>query len=673
MDFDKAGGRARSRICWWRRSSLLVVLLFPPSGFAEDQIVNTGPVADDLLDEEGLDAPVVVPPDARSEPASQSGPPAVVGSAASALADTGSLRWEIPPIPWRASLTLSGGSSIPSEGASSTTLSQYFTASGGSYVWQPWFLKLNGAMSVSRSEDQSNDSSGESNSLTFGGGGVLLPATRYPFSFNGSLSKSGAKSTPDSGGGVTTESISNSIGLMQIYTPLSGGYSTTWTYNRLGLEGSSTAGNDSQDQLRVVSQNWGLSVAIPLRTENPQSLNFNTDFRTTENQPARAESRAGSLNVAHSIYLEDYVMTVSSNIAANATRETTASQNTRSSVSNIFSGLDWVPSDDYPLTIGGSLGLFNSKTGTGAGEFSVSTINGTGSARYPLDKQWTFLGQFNTAKTSTQGGGEGAESTLYALFGSANWSGEGVRAKWQAWDYSLGYGAQSGFTYLSVSQSRAASSAESRLTGSMNFGQGLGRSYPMAEGSPIVVAVSQAYSASAGTQSEEISQTLDHSATASWSPSTATARKQFSVSVSDGRSFGGASQTYQQASGNALYQTELSPYSSLSGTAGLNYSKQGGSTSSRKVLGANTGARYSHLRFANVSGLSYEARYDLIVRQFAEDSSVYQLEHMFSQGWSWRFGLLGWRIDHTMSKFGDQSGISQSLYLSVVRDFSGVL
>jgi hypothetical protein len=34
--------------------------------------------------------------------------------------------------------------------------------------------------------------------------------------------------------------------------------------------------------------------------------------------------------------------------------------------------------------------------------------------------------------------------------------------------------------------------------------------------------------------------------------------------------------------------------------------------------------------------------------------------------------LLGWRIEHSAVKFGS-GGIGQTVYLSVVRDFSGVL
>lgn len=667
------GGVVCSRFGWWRIFALLAALFCPFSSLSQDRSLGASVVVDEALDDEDADSPVVGSAARPGPDPLPVTPKPVVDAPVVATTETDSLRWEIPPIPWRASISLSGGSTLPAEGSSSTMFSQNFSASGGSYVWQPWFLKLNGAMSISQSQDRSNESSGGSSSGSVGGGGTLLPSTRYPFSFNGSFAKSGAESRGDVGGGVYSESQTSALGLMQIYSPADGAYSSTWTYNRLGSEGKSTSDVGAQNSLSVVTQNMGVSLSIPLRTENPQSLTFSSDLRLTENQAVRASSEAGSVNAAHSIYLEDYVMTVSTNVVANATRESVSGVGSRSAVSNLFSNMDWVPSDDYPLNIGGSLGVFNAKTGTGAGEFNVLSTNATGTARYPLDKYWTFQGQFNLGQTSSEGSGVKTDNTSYTVFGSVNWSGEGVRSKWQTWDYSLGYGAQSGFNYLGIKGSSGVSSSQSNFSAGLSVNQGLTRGYIVPDGPPVLVSIGQGYSLSAAGQSGETFQSLDHSVSATWSPSTPSARRQFSVALSDGRSFGSSNQSYQKLSGSALYQAEVSPYSTLSGNGGVDYSQQGGSGSARKVLGANAGASYSHARFAGISGLTYDARYSLVVRQADFADEAYSLEHLVSQGWSWRYGLLGWRVDHTLSKFGNKSGVSQSIYLSVVRDFSGVL
>jgi hypothetical protein len=636
----------------------------------EDRLSLAGEVADeDDLDAvpelkgnltPGLSLPVVSP---LADAPPPSGPPAKPPT------EVPSLRWEVPPIPWRGVLSLTGNASIPEEGGASQGFSQSFTGSGQSYVWQPWFLKLAANMALGRSEDRSPGSSSNSSNLSLGGAGSLLPGTRYPFSFSGGIAKNSSESRSESGGLSRSDVQTTTVGLSQIYSPLSGAYASSWTYNHLSF-GQKSGGDGAPADQGARAQSMSVDIAVPIRTTNPQSLTFSSGYSTTDNQGAGAKSQAGSLAAAHSIYLEDYVLTLSTAVLANLTDVTAVDQRNRSSFSNLTSDLDWVPSDDYPLTIGANAGYFRTQTGVGPDLFDVTSTNIRGTARYPMSKNWNFQGQTSLTQSSTQSLGQKTDNQSVNLLATAGWSGDGILSKWRDWDYSFSYGAGSGVSYSLTKTATDATSTEDASV-FLTLGQGLVKAYPFSEGTPIKVNMTQTYGASLSTGDEDVPQTINHAASLAWSsPATAVVRKSLSASVSDGRSLGATRQYFQQASGNALLQADTGPYSTLSGTGAMSYSVQGGPSGSRQVFGANAGARFAHARFANVSGLSYDARYELILREGVGERAT--LEHNVGQGWSWRFGLLGWRVDHTLSKIG-KGGINQSIFVSVVRDFSGVL
>lgn len=675
MDCVQKEGRRYTFSGCGRACLLVGALLLSRTVCANEPPEDRLPLAEDFADEDDLDA---APPSSSNSTIGLSLPAASPlaeslpqpSSPAKLVADAPSLRWEVPPIPWRGALTLTAGGSIPAVGGATRSLSQTFAGAGQSYVWQPWFLKLGANVGLGRSEDRSQGASSNSSSVTFGGNGTLLPGTRYPFSFTGGVAKNSSESKADAGGLSRFDAQTTTVGLSQLFSPLSGAYASSWTYNQLSFDQKSSGTEVPAPDQGARAQSMSVDLSVPIRTQNPQSLTLASNFSSTDNQGAGSSSQVGSLSAAHSIYLEDYVLTLSTNALANLTDVTTLDRRERSSFSNLTSNLDWVPSDDYPLTIGASAGYFRTKTGEGPNLFDVTSTNLTGNARYPMSKAWNFQGQVSLVQSSTQSIGQQTDNQSLALNSTATWSGEGIQTKWREWDYSLSYGAGSGLSYSAISGA-ADGRSEGEASGSLSFSQGLARKYPYSEGAPIQVNLAQAYGTSFTSSGDGVQQSINHSASLAWSSlATGAVKKNLSASISDGRSFGSASQSFQQASGNALLQADTGPYSTVSGVGVLNYSIQGGPSGSRRVFSANAGARYAHARFANVPGLSYDARYDLILREGAGDKLA--LEHNVGQGWSWRFGLLGWRVDHSISKVG-RGGVNQSIFVSVVRDFSGVL
>lgn len=581
--------------------------------------------------------------------------------------------WGIPPLPWRGALTLSAISTMPAYAPSSTSMVEGLSLSGSSYVWQPWFLKLNGSMFLGLSQDQSGGSSGKTESQNFGFGGNLLQSSRFPFGFTGAMSKVATERSAETGDHFRTEMQTTSLGLTQGYAPLSRGYQTSWNYNLMRSEGRQSDNGRVEDSLGTTSQNFGGSVAIPLFTENPQSLNFGGGVSSTRNNQAGARSDALNFGASHGIYLEDYVMTISSTALMSSTRLMTKDENTRSSVSNVASGMEWVPSDDYPLTIGAGLGFFNSKAEAASQRSSVATVNANLVARYPLDEYWSFNGRYDANQATTSGNEAENKTIFHSLSGGVNWSGKQYQSKLKNWGYSLSYGASGGLAYTSL-QGANMTSVETSVTGGANIGHSLSRAYLDFDKAPVTLALSQGYGMSFLAATGDVAQTLNHSVSASWAPSSDSSSRQFNASASDGRAIGGsAKNAFQQVSLGMAYQAMISVYSSLSASASLGYSRQEGESGGRQTMSGTVGAQYSHGRFANVSGLNYSARYNLITRENqANSDGDYSFEHLVAQAWSWRYGLLGWQVNHSLSTIGE-GGVDQVLTLSVTRDFSGVL
>jgi hypothetical protein len=117
------------------RACLLVgALFFSRSAWANEPPEDRLPLAADLTDEDDLDDldGLGAPPEPNSNAAPGLSLPVASPSAGSQfqpssparLADEApALRWEIPPFPWRGTLSLTGGGSIPAEGAATKAFS----------------------------------------------------------------------------------------------------------------------------------------------------------------------------------------------------------------------------------------------------------------------------------------------------------------------------------------------------------------------------------------------------------------------------------------------------------------------------------------------------------------------------------------------------------------------
>lgn len=599
----------------------------------------------------------------------------VVGEAAPVpkplLPDEEEVAWSMPPMPWRAQLGLSSSTSRTGSGSTASSFSTNLSGSASSYIWQPWFLGLGGNVSVSQTDTSANVGKSRSDSFFGGLNAQILSQSRYPATIS-----MGYGTTENSGqGGAGTADYQN-FNWTQRYTPADHSYNVDWQYgwDSFGLDGKRTEAN-----------RFGGTLGVSLATEAPQTLRFNTRLSDTKAAEGAAGTTAGSLGGEHSIYLEEYVMSISTN--ASMSRDEVRASSERSEISQLQVGtaMDWIPSDDYPLRIGAGVRYFQLDLDTGVGQGSsksgVKTADVNFSANYPLDQNWSFSVSSNVLATNFSSGSTSSRTGLYSLNGSANWRGDGISHRFTNWVYGMSYGASFTAGYLGY---EGVSAPESGATGTLtsSLGNSLSRNY-LIDGhrNPLALTLSQTIglATGAGASNPQSVQSVNHDANFRWSPDgDGRSQTSFQGSVSDGRSFGETTSNFQSITTAADRQWMLGNYQSLSGSVsiGLNRQGVGGSSDGWKGAGAANLA-YGHVRFANVNGLVYALNYGAVLKPYdtldnGQSGTKWELEHLLSQSWSWRYGLLSWKVTNNNS-IGPQGASSSSLWLTVTRDFGGVL
>lgn len=641
----------------------VVALFLSMPAFAADVGQNS-----DEDDEESV--PVVSAKDSGSTsiPAAEPSPPKQ-----SAASNEGVV-WGIPPLPWRAQLTLSSGTTLKADGGSSRFFLKGLAAQANSYVWQPWFARLNGAASFVQSDTYEGGGMGRGEGLSGSLSMDLLPSSRFPVFLSVGQSENNVK-----GRGTSSGMTSRHLTMTQKYSPPTRDYSAGWGYSWSDV--ASDAGG------RSYVQNLNASLGIPLPGPNPQSLGGTAVWSGVRNYTG-AGSDYGSVTANHTVYFEDYVLSLSNDALFSLNRADSPDSASESQVAQAGSSFDWVPDDDSPLRLNGGMRAFNTRASTDrdgtTSTNQLSTVNATLTASYPLDKHWNFGANINGLETWQQGNAQNSalkNSTLSSSL-QANWSGDGWRTKFGDWNYGLSYGSSSSVNAIYIRNANGGAS-DSQVGVSSSVSQSFGRGF-IVEGyrAPVQFSLSQSYSASKSSGAD-LSHSLTHGVATSWQlDSGSSTQTALNAGASDSRTFGEQSTAYQQMQSSIQGNTVLSGYSSVSSIFSMQFNRQHSTVQQGAGGGGWKGSAagslgYNRSRFADVTGLEYTARYGITIRpsSFADggpDQKSFELDHQLNQAWGWRLGLLGWRIENIF--YYDAAGrTAASIFLSVNRDFSGVL
>lgn len=583
--------------------------------------------------------------------------------------------WSMPPMPWRAQLGLTRDERRGESGDMSGSFSKNLSGNASSYIWQPWFIGLNASLSLAQTETSSGQNKSTGDSLAGTVSANILPKTRFPATVT-----IGAGATENSSGSGSSKASFSQFAWSQRYAPESGGYTSQWQYGRNSF-GSDGGG-------RSVTNTLNGTLGIRLESEAPQSLSFSTTLSDAKASATANGSEQGAINGAHSIYLEDYVMSISTTGLLSRNVQRVTDQQSSIDQVQLASSMDWVPSDDYPLRVSGgarfSQNQSKTKQGATQGALKLNTAGLDLAGSYPHDKNWSFSASSSVFSSFVETASEESNTTSFILNASTNWRGDGVDRRFGDWNYGVSYGAGLNAGYQQTSGGSGVAGMVSALSGSV--GQNLTRGYSVAGYKvPVALTLTESIGASQPVSSldgqiSQGTQSVTHGAMLAWTQdSDGLSQMTFQAAFSDGRNFGASKSSFQSVNGGVIANQIVSAYQSLGGNANIFFSQQGEGGSAGAWKGsASAGVTYEHSRFADVTGLLYTVNYRTNLRETetvsntSEKQRKFDMDHFITQSWSWRLGLLSWKVanDNAISPAGR---LTTSVWLTVTRDFGGVL
>lgn len=224
-----------------------------------------------------------------------------------------SRRWVVPPIVWSGRAQYDFRSERLEGGVAYTR--HYFTArvEARTFLWQPWFARVDGALGVSfgrssyraTSESESAPQDRLTDAFLTGAAGIeLFPVSRFPFT-----ARLEATDSRTDGSGVGLEYRQVRLRLDQRYVPESRAWNLAGSYEHATQSGS-FFGRDTQD---TITANWQLtrpahslsvdgSASWNRRAETGESTLFDTLIGRHTWRPGPGMTLDSTASYAHNLY-----------------------------------------------------------------------------------------------------------------------------------------------------------------------------------------------------------------------------------------------------------------------------------------------------------------------------------------------------------------------------------
>ena len=572
---------------------------------------------------------------------------------------TGLSLWKIPPIRWGGDVSFNL-SSTGSQGAPRTT--QVFESLGlraDSYVFQPWFARVSGALRVMQVNEGLTKrlATGDTGSTTFTGNGnlALFPVSRFPLtaSYDVSDSRTSGELVPN---GYT----SRRLALRQSYAPLTGNANYQLSFDRSAI--SSDAGGTDIAKSLVGTMN----DHIGFHTYNLNASSYNnTHTNTGDNSQINYFSANHSYRPESTFSLNNMVNLGSSDFRFSS-NGTTADSTNRFVQMNSFA--TWRPEETSPLMLTGGARLYQARSAANGAETESSTIAGNAAATYTLNRNTVLTG----AGMMTQARSDGRDTTLTNLSAGANYTGDPIRFG----EYSYGWGGGANVSRQDISDQGSTNTVGTRI------GHNLNRGFRLSENSNVQVNASQSFSKNTGSLAL---QTLATSGGASWNlrPSDATSTL-LALNATDSRSSGtGPSQHFQMVNLQANGQMQINRYSS----GGINMTIQGTrqtidtfsnlGTPAAPTSGfnwtTNGGLNYQHMQAFGVPRLRYTAMFNANQFQYRTrfegdiNAPIARVNKNFEQRFDYNIGRTELQL---LMRFAEMEGRSNNMiFFRILRQF----
>lgn len=499
------------------------------------------------------------------------------------------------PAAYSASLNLAGNisynymSTTPSSG--DTTSTQYITGalSGGSYIWQPWFVVWGGSLALSQTTSGSTQSNTGTGDINLN----ILPRSRFPLDLGYSVTNSSVQSpsTDASPFGYGVNTRSQQFKIRESYTSYGGMNLNAW-YNMAQWSTDSASQND------VTTDSMGMWLGQRLTDQN---LQFTANSFTTKTEGTGRSNNSTTMTMNHD-FAPGPEFSVNTLVSKVDTKNTDI-KTTESSNLNASSNFYWRP-DYRPLSMSGGVRFGESSLASGKNQDVNVFIGGS----YTLSRSLRANANVTGSMRESAGGGRTASSTQSL---GLNYSGDTIYLGKIAYHWSAGGNA-------SNQVNTGTSNVPDALTVSGNFSHDGQRSWSLSERSRINFSLGQGVNLAENFNTSILTKGLSHSARLGWNTSDDESTTSSWLSFTDSRTISDPVTGTQMASAQFSRTQNVSRLSSLQGNLNLTASRPiGGSFT--KTAGGN--AEYQHSRLFGIYSLRFRSTLDLSRASSFEGSS----------------------------------------------------
>lgn len=570
--------------------------------------------------------------------------------------DAAGFAWSLAPVRWGASL--SSELRVVGVAGQPRRVQRVDSAEtrASSYIWQPWFAQVSGGLGLLGSNVLTGAAAGangsaaadaDSTALTGHGTLSVFPMSRFPFQARYERTDSRT-----SGELTSTDFTTTRVGVRQDYRPNAGSENYSVNYDRNVLE-SASFGRDTLDV-------WEARMT---RHSGPQSLEVAAN-RSRNSRSTDGESRLGRLSARHS-YRDGALLSVESLASANSNdfREAGLVDPTtrRTRFVQLSSLASWRPEEGSPWFVTGGGRLFQTAVEEGGMQSETRTLSGNLGVNYQMNRKTTLSGSFGLTEVLTDSrrdviGTQGASVTY-------------IPDVIPVGEYLYGRNVSAGAT-------RQSGGAEGdRSTATAQFGHNLTRNIVLDKGSTLSLNLAQSLAATHDSLSDE-SETLLHSAGASWSVSPSERSSAYAaLTAADSRRSGAGENHFQLINLQATGQFQFSRYA----LGSANFTTQASRASTPAAPGdgfdvASSGnLAYQHARAFGVPGLRYFAVYTANESQLASrrlgdlNAPPEQASQSLEQRLEYNIGRLETRLLARIAEFQGQR--NWLVFLRVSRRF----
>lgn len=424
-------------------------------------------------------------------------------------------------------------------------------AATNTFIWQPWFARVDGAFGLTMSRDSSDGAVGSGNNtsknvfLTGSGQLSALPLSKFPFEAH--FERSDSRVSTDLA--LANGYASQRYGFTQHYIRPEGDSMIGWDRS---TQTSADSGSDQQDSLL-------LNMSHSIENHRLQLTGNRTD---NTHEISGEQAVQNNLSLQHS-YAPDPAISVESmaNISRSNFHLLQGDNDTR--LVQLSSLAFWRP-DNKPITVTGGVRLFALESDTSGFGISVDGARvRNANANLGVNYDLTRFTRLNAGVNVNQVDSNGVKSTNTSQTVGASYQPDTI----EFGEYRYGWS-----TSGNISNQTGGQDAVRQL--SLQLSHNLSRSFTLNGGSTISVEGSQSLAAIMGnsvSDSSELanesasSKQLTHSGSISWDLSRETGAALLRLSASDSREFGGEQNFFQLINFQASSNLPTGDYSSWTG------------------------------------------------------------------------------------------------------------